>query len=127
MGLYRKILFSDPLFRHNITPEDSLWVYRKKYRPKWRCHRIPSAHKADRNTVAAPFFHHLLFLSGNKGQTYFAVTPFTSYPASVTALVSTSSATSPAISTVAFFCSRLMVTAVTPATASSAFCTVPVQ
>lgn len=52
MGLYRKILFSDPLFRHNVTPEDSLWVYRKK----WRCHRIPSAHKAECNTVAAPFF-----------------------------------------------------------------------
>lgn len=31
MGLYRKILFSDPLFRHNVTPEDSLWVYRKKF------------------------------------------------------------------------------------------------
>ena len=31
MGLCRKILFSDPLFCHNITPEDSLWVYRKKF------------------------------------------------------------------------------------------------
>ena len=55
------------------------------------------------------------------------VIPFTSYPASTTALVSTSSATSDASSTVAFFCSRLMVTTFTPSTASSAFCTVPVQ
>ena len=75
MGLYRKNIILDTQITKNEYPESKFFsidpqstkiydIYIKKvsekhffrYRPKWRCHRIPSAHKAECNTVAAPFF-----------------------------------------------------------------------